>query len=415
VNILIVTIGTAGDVYPFVGIARHLVHRGHEVRLASTERHRCFVEAAGVDFQEVPGVRTAADSPDFYHATRGMRAVAETMLIPAIKPVYDLVSALDPGKWAVLADTFCYGARIARERAGEPLTTGVVSPFGLRSLLSQPVTPGLTLPSWTPRLIRRGVVKIAEHLWDRLLCAPLNAFRKDLGMPPVRDVWYGWSLSPDRAIGLFPEWFAPKPADWPAQFVHGGFTVYEQRAQGELPAELQTPGNPLVAFCAGSAGEGAASFFQTAIEASRDRPWRAVLLGGDLARHPSPLPQNVLAFPYIPLSSLLPLCSTVVHHGGLGTLSLALACGVPQIVIPFGHDQFDNVARLQRLGVACAITGKSNRVSRLSAAIEATPGNQALRDKCREVADRVRPQAAQSTICEQLERDWKRWSGCLLE
>jgi UDP:flavonoid glycosyltransferase YjiC (YdhE family) len=42
----------------------------------------------------------------------------------------------------------------------------------------------------------------------------------------------------------------------------------------------------------------------------------------------------------------------LVHHGGIGTMSQALAAGIPQLLTPFGFDQFDNADRAQRLGVA---------------------------------------------------------------
>jgi len=40
----------------------------------------------------------------------------------------------------------------------------------------------------------------------------------------------------------------------------------------------------------------------------------------------------------------------LVHHGGIGTSAQALTAGIPQLVVPFAHDQFDNAARLMRLG-----------------------------------------------------------------
>ena len=42
---------------------------------------------------------------------------------------------------------------------------------------------------------------------------------------------------------------------------------------------------------------------------------------------------------YVPHSKLFPLCQSVVHHGGSGTVGMALRCGVPQIVCPFMFDQ----------------------------------------------------------------------------
>ncbi|WP_223874703.1 nucleotide disphospho-sugar-binding domain-containing protein [Salinispora oceanensis] len=45
------------------------------------------------------------------------------------------------------------------------------------------------------------------------------------------------------------------------------------------------------------------------------------------------LPDNVRVFDFYPLNVLLPTCSAVVHHGGSGAYALALAHGVPQLVI----------------------------------------------------------------------------------
>jgi len=45
------------------------------------------------------------------------------------------------------------------------------------------------------------------------------------------------------------------------------------------------------------------------------------------------LPDNVRVFDFYPLNVLLPTCSAVVHHGGTGAYALALAHGVPQLVV----------------------------------------------------------------------------------
>lgn len=41
-----------------------------------------------------------------------------------------------------------------------------------------------------------------------------------------------------------------------------------------------------------------------------------------------------------------------MHQGGIGTTAQAMRSGRPALVVPFGHDQFDNAARAARLGVA---------------------------------------------------------------
>jgi len=402
---MLVAMGTAGDVFPFIGIGRALQRRGHTVQLASLPLHRQFVESAGLEFLEIAGVPGAAGDPDFYHPRRSMEIVANRVIIPGIRPVYELVSKLDPLEWTIVSDWFSYGARLAQEERRFRVITCIVTPFALRSVHSMPIPPGVPLPAWAPEVVRSGFVKLVARLWDRMLGPPLNAFRAQLHLAPVRDIWYNWSLSPDRVIGLFPEWFAPRAPDWPAQFRHGGYAVYDQGGDQPLPAELQQLPGPIVVFCAGSAGPIASRFFDAAVAASRGRPWHAVLLTGRNAGFSTALPENVINFPYIPLSRLLPLASAIVHHGGSGTLSLALASGVPQIVVPLGHDQYDNAARLTRLGVCTGITGKSIQPAALLKAIQDTLGNRELSARCRALAPKARTDVSLHRICDHIEAE----------
>lgn len=61
------------------------------------------------------------------------------------------------------------------------------------------------------------------------------------------------------------------------------------------------------------------------------------------------LTPNILTRSYVPLSKLLPRATALVHHGG-SAASQAFAAGIPQLITPLGHDQFDNAARVERLG-----------------------------------------------------------------
>lgn len=83
-------------------------------------------------------------------------------------------------------------------------------------------------------------------------------------------------------------------------------------------------------------------------------------VGGTVA-----VPDNVLLTDYVPFDALLPTCSAVIHHGGLGTLMAAAAAAVPQIVVP--SDGWDEA----ELGAAVADRGAGLR---LGGAAELTPG-----------------------------------------
>jgi len=408
---LVIGVGVAGDVFPLMGVGRALAQRGHEVVLAASPHYQREAEGAGLPFCPLEGVPGTVHAADYYDPIRSMRLVADQMLIPALKPVYELMSAPRFKHWTFVANGFAYGARIAQEKHRLALTTCIVSPICLRSCQAMPVTPGVVLPSWSPLFIRRAYYNLVSRLWDKRIGPGLNAFREPLGLPPVRRIWYDWSLSPTRVIGLFPEWFAPKPADWPPQFVHGGFTVFDRGQDRELPRELLEPGDPLVVFTAGSAGEAAAPFFRACLEASRGRRWRAIVLTGGLRSFPENRPPNLFVFDYLPLSNLLPKSALVVHHGGLGTLSLALASGTPQLVIPLGHDHFDNAARVERLGAGRRLLKTSNLGIRLGNLIEEMLGGPSWRAKCLALASQVHNDRSLERVCNLIEADRQQGAG----
>lgn len=67
---------------------------------------------------------------------------------------------------------------------------------------------------------------------------------------------------------------------------------------------------------------------------------------------PPPAPRgHVLSIGWLPLSAVLPSCAAIVHHGGAGTTLAALACGVPQLVLPWAADQPANAALVADRGV----------------------------------------------------------------
>ena len=63
----------------------------------------------------------------------------------------------------------------------------------------------------------------------------------------------------------------------------------------------------------------------------------------------------IVAFDYAPYSQIFPRAACVVHQGGVGTTAQVLRAGAPHLIMPYSHDQPDNAARCERLGVARVI------------------------------------------------------------
>src|SRR5205823_2703501 len=97
----------------------------------------------------------------------------------------------------------------------------------------------------------------------------------------------------------------------------------------------------------------AKDFYRDSIAAARALGRRALLLiGHERNKLSEPLPEGIAAFEYAPYSEVLPRASAIVHQGGVGTTGQSLRSGRPALVVPHAHDQFDNAARVARLGCA---------------------------------------------------------------
>ena len=132
---------------------------------------------------------------------------------------------------------------------------------------------------------------------------------------------------------------------------------------------------------------------------------RAVLLVGDdpLNQPPEPLPKNIIAAPYAPYAKIFPRASVVVHQGGVGTTGQALRAGKPMLVMPFGGDQYDNGARVERLGAGYTIMRKQYRADRVAAQLKRFFDNPSYRETAANLARRVSAENGVRVACDAIE------------
>ncbi|MDR7276762.1 nucleotide disphospho-sugar-binding domain-containing protein [Catenuloplanes atrovinosus] len=75
------------------------------------------------------------------------------------------------------------------------------------------------------------------------------------------------------------------------------------------------------------------------------------------AQDTGPLPGNVRALPWAPVTEVLRHCRAIIHHGGAGTLMAAVTTGTPQLIIPHHGDQFHNAEVVTRAGIGLTTAG----------------------------------------------------------
>jgi UDP:flavonoid glycosyltransferase YjiC (YdhE family) len=218
---------------------------------------------------------------------------------------------------------------------------------------------------------------------------PLNAARRELGLPLWRKGFMGSYLAGDANIGMFPRWFGPPTPDWPKNVRQVGFP--SEPSAGELPVELRAfldAGDPPLVFTPGPAGyQHSDEFFRHAGDACRHLGQRGVFVTRGIELN-APLPDRVIACSFAPFQRLFAAASLVVHHGGIGTVSHAFAAGRPQLITPFGFDQPDHGYRVRRLGAGGALQPAKLDGATLAEAITRIDTD-ATRAVCRTLQEKV--------------------------
>lgn len=162
---------------------------------------------------------------------------------------------------------------------------------------------------------RHGVLELPEH---RVML--------DVAPPSMADGGEGWSMRyvPYNGGGLVPAWLAARPA------------------------------RPRIAVTLGTVALGddtvSALARLVSVASGVDAEFVLATGDGDLSEL-GELPDNVRPGGWLPLGSLLPTCSAIVHHGGSGTTLTALDAGVPQLVLPGGADRHINALAVRQRGV----------------------------------------------------------------
>ena len=306
-HVLLVALGSAGDVHPFVGIALELIRRGHTVSIASNPMFEDLIRSAGADFVPLGTVEdyhSTTENPDLWHPTKGFKLVIQFGFINPMQPVYEFIrDRYQPGKTIVAAHCLALGARIAQEHLGVPLATLHMSPAVLRSVHQMANLKGGHLPDWAPKFLKRLLYFTVDKLLiDPMLVKPVNEFRRELGLTDrVSRIMKDWWMSPESVIGIFPEFFSPLQPDWPAQLKLTSFPLYDAGGHESVPAELEAflaAGEPPVVVTPGSANRHAQEHFATAVAACVALKRRGVLLSKFPENVPPNLPPTIRHFPY---------------------------------------------------------------------------------------------------------------------
>jgi len=386
-RIILCTAGSLGDLHPFIALGLALKARGVQAEIATSEEYGTKVGAEGLIFHRVgPGVeRLSADlGMDIAGLTeaiaRSDRFLFEKVMLPYLEDWTREVEVVARGASAVVGATFAAGAAMAAELAGVPYVSAALQPTVVFSAYDPPYlprAPWLAPASSGARLwLNRATIRLARAStahWTK----PINRVRASLGLPASQaNLLFDGAANADLALGLYSPLLSPVQPDAPPGFAVTGYAAYDSEAGGAavMPRELErflSEGTAPVVFTLGSAAVHIpGDFYAESLKAARRLGRRAVLLVGPEGDRSVADGRDAIAVPYAPFSKLFPRAAAVVHQGGVGTTQQALRAGRPQLVVPFLGDQFDNAARVVRMGCGATVGRKHYAAERIAPLLE---------------------------------------------
>jgi MGT family glycosyltransferase len=345
-----------GNVPLQLGLAKGLVERGHDVRVLTEDSLAADVTAAGCRFEPfVEAPNRASRTEDLVRDSEARtplgafaRARDRVVMGPAAAYANDTRAALEREAVDVLAsDYLLFGPPIAAERAGVPTALLVHNVY----IVPEPGKPApgagfLPARGLLGRARDRVVSRALVALFNRGL-PPVNRARTENGLPPLRTALEQFDHV-QRILVLASESFDFHGNSHPEHLRYVGSTLADPPWVDEWRSPWdEDDSRPLVIVSMSSTYMAQERVLARAIDGLGRLDARVLVTTGP-SIDPASLPaaDNATVVRSAPHAQLFPETAVVVTHAGMGTVTRALAAGVPLVCIPMGRDQHDVAARV---------------------------------------------------------------------
>ncbi|KIO22728.1 glycosyltransferase family 1 protein [Tulasnella calospora MUT 4182] len=381
-SIVIMIVGSRGDVQPYIALGNCLKEHGHRVRIATHETFRKMVRDAGLEFQSIGG--DPAELMSYMVRNPGLLPGTESLLNGDI-----------PKKRKMLTEVIA-----SNEESG--------TPFAADAIISNPpafahihCAEALGIPlhlSFKGGLSNYFSYAMADLIQWQGIGDIINNFRtKTLGLDAL-SIRSGPSLADRLKVPwtyCFSPTLIPKPKDWMNHIDVVGFYFLEGAKNFKPEKDLEdflAAGPPPIYIGFGSIITLTPVLYpETIFDAIKLANVRAIVSAGWGGLGGKDIPPDVFILTgSVPHDWLFTKVSAVCHHGGAGTTAIGLLLGKPTIIVPFFGDQPFWGEMVHKAGAGPEpIPQKKLKAERLAGAI-----TYCLTDKARNaakiMADRIR-------------------------
>ncbi|KAG7987699.1 hypothetical protein I3843_03G147400 [Carya illinoinensis] len=365
-QIVMLIVGTRGDVQPFVAIGKRLQDYGHRVRLATHSNFKDFVLTAGLEFYPLGGdpkvlagymVKNKGflpSGPSEIPVQRNQMKEIIYSLLPACKDP-DLDCGIPFKADAIIANPPAYGHIHVAEALKVPI----------HIFFTMPWTPTSEFPHPLSRVKQQSGYRLSYQIVDSLIWLGIRDMindvrKKKLKLRPVTylsgsqgsdsDIPHGYIWSPH---------LVPKPKDWGPKVDVVGFCFLDLSSNYEPPEPLvkwlEAGEKPVYIGFGSLPVQEPEKMTQIIVKALEMTGQRGIINKGwgGLGNLAEPK-DSIYLLDNIPHDWLFLQCKAVVHHGGAGTTAAGLKAACPTTVVPFFGDQLFWGERVHARGVGPA-------------------------------------------------------------
>lgn len=410
-RITMITLGSRGDIQPYVPLGMGLQAAGYQVRVATHSEFESFVRAHGLDFAPLSGnpremVQSEAGQQWLESRTnpiafaRGLKTLTRDLVGQVVEESARAAADADVIMSSVLG---LFSAIPIAEKRRVRLVAVPLQPIQDTRYITNSTFP--PVPDWLPfkGVYNRLSYSLSRRLLWLIFGGAINRLRAEmLGLPPTTAsrAWF-----PDAGLPVlygFSRHVVPHPPDWGPNTRVCGYWFLDEEAGWQPPPDLLDfleAGPPPVYIGFGSMNNrDPEATLALVLEALRLSGQRAVLLSGWGGLSASDLPDDVYHVDSIPHAWLFPRVAAVVHHGGAGTTAAGLRAGAPSILTPFFADQYFWGERVRALGVGPKPIPRSHLTApRLADALRQAASDGAMRARAAALGAQIRAEDGVAT------------------
>ncbi|WP_406620849.1 glycosyltransferase [Bacillus atrophaeus] len=419
-KIKLLTIGTIGDVKPFIALGKELSTRGHHVTICTGKAFKDLAEENGLFFSPI-----RADFVDLTQSEEGKRMLKGNPL-SIFRQVKTVISPMmermlvDIWKVTKDADAIIY----------HPKTLGgydIAEALHIPAFIAHPVpiiapTRHFTNPI-LPFSMRNGLLNKTSFKINRFVMSAfysiINRWRqKTLGLPGKRSIFKDDTMLDNRPIpvlyGCSPS-IIPFDEKWKDHVSMEGFWFLDEESWAPSPELLHflEAGPPpfTVSFSSMplSNPERVLNILQ---QAFKETGQRAILITGESGMTQIADGTHTFTAGSIPHTWIFPKSRAVIHHGGAGTTAAALKAGKPMVICPFSGDQPFWARKMKDIGVATAVPLKEKDMSveLFVSSIHEVLSTPSLTDQAAEAAIQIKKENGITRTADFIEEKMEEWS-----